>query len=81
MSEQDLIDLGFERTDEPASNWGGETDFYYYSLNIGGVELITNANDEWDDAGIYVDIMETDIRFKGIGDLEDIIKILELNEK
>ena len=81
MTEQSLIDLGFERTDEPVSNWGGETDFYYYSLTIGGVEFISNANDEWDNEGLWVEILETDIRFKGSGDLEDIIRILELNEK
>ena len=81
MSEQDLIDLGFERTDEPAEVWGGEEDFYYYSLNIGGIEFITNANDEWNTEGLFVEIMETDIRFKGSGDLEDIIRILELNER
>ena len=81
MSEQDLIDLGFERTDEPAEVWGGQDDFYYYTLNIGGVEFISNANDEWNNGGLYVDILETDIRFKGSGDLEDIIRILELNER
>lgn len=78
MSEQDLIDLGFEKTDEI---WGGGEDFYYYTLNIGGVEFISNANDEWDDDGLYVEILETDIRFRGSGDLEDIIRILEQNEK
>ena len=81
MSEQDLIDLGFERTDEPAEVWGGEEDFYYYSLNIGGIEFITNANDEWNTEGLFVEIMETDIRFRGSGDLEDIIRILEQNQK
>ena len=81
MTEQDLIDLNFERCDETAENSGYSEDWYYYSLTVGGVDFVTNANDEWDVDGIWVDIMETDIRFKGIGDLEDIIKILELNEK
>jgi hypothetical protein len=79
MTEQTLIDLGFERFDE--DHWGTGEEFYYYTLNIGGVEFITNANDEWNDDGIYVDILETDIRFKGSGDLEDIIRILEVNER
>ena len=79
MTEQSLIDLGFERFDEDA--WGGDNEFYYYALKIGGVEFISNANDEFEDEGIWVEIIETDIRFKGACDLEDIIRILELNQK
>ena len=79
MTEQSLIDLGFERFDEDA--WGSGAEFYYYTLNIGGVEFISNANDEFEEEGIWVEILETDIRFQGSGDLEDIIRILELNQK
>ena len=79
MTEQTLIDLGFERFDEDA--WGDDNEFYYYTLNIGGVEFISNANDEFEEEGIWVEILETDIRFQGSGDLEDIIRILELNQK
>lgn len=79
MTEQSLIDLGFERFDEDA--WGSGNEFYYYTLKVGGVEFISNANDEFEEDGIYVEILETDICFKGVGDLEDIIRILELNQK
>lgn len=79
MTEQSLIDLGFERFDEDA--WGGAKEFYYYTLSIGGVEFISNSNDEFEEEGIWVEILETDIRFQGSGDLEDIIRILELNQK
>lgn len=79
MTEQSLIDLGFERFDEDA--WGTGEEFYYYTLNIGGVEFISNANDEFEEEGIWVEMLETDIRFHGSGDLEDIIRILELNQK
>jgi hypothetical protein len=76
MTEQNLIDLGFERFDETSF-----PEFYYYALNVGGVDFISNADDEFKEDGIWVEILETDIRFHGVGDLQDIIKILELNQK
>jgi hypothetical protein len=77
MTEQNLIDLGFERFDEIHC----EHPFYYYVLTIGGIEFLSNADDEFKEDGIWVEILEADIRFHGVGDLQDIIKILELNQK
>lgn len=77
MSENDLIDLGFDRFDETAESSGAENDWYYYTLDLGGLTLISNASDEWDMGGIFVEIMETDIRFRGSGDLWDFIEILK----
>ena len=79
MSENDLIELGFERTDETAESWGGDNDWYYYTLDLGGLTFITNASDEWDSDGIWVEIMETEIKFKGSGDLWDLVDILKRN--
>jgi len=69
MTEQDLIELDFERFDETAESSGTLEDWHYYTLDIGGLTLISNASDEWDRDGIWVEIMETDIRFRGSGDL------------
>ena len=33
--EQDLIDLGFERTDETTVSSGSAQDWHYYTLDIG----------------------------------------------
>ena len=77
MSENDLIDLGFDRFDETAENSGTSTDWCYYTLDLGGLSLISNASDEWDRDGIYVEIMDTNIQFKGAGDLWDFVEILK----
>jgi len=77
MSEQDLIDLNFERIDETAENSGSPQDWFYYSLDLGGLTLISNASDEWDSDGIFVELIETDVRFMGSGDLWDFIEILK----
>ena len=77
MSENDLIELGFDRFDETAENSGSPTDWFYYSLDLGGLSLISNASDEWDRDGVYVEIMEADVRFKGAGDLWDFVEILK----
>ena len=77
MSEQDLIDLNFERFDETAESSGSPEDWFYYTLDIGGLTFISNASDEWDREGIFVEIMETDIKFRGSGDLWDILEIIQ----
>lgn len=77
MTEQNLIDIGFERFDETNC----EHPFYYYNLNIGGIDFISNADDEFKEDGVWVEILETDIRFHTISDLHDTIRIFELNQK
>ena len=67
MSEQDLIELNFERFDETAQSSGSPNDWYYYTLDIGGLTFISNASDEWESDGLFVEIMETDIHFRGSG--------------
>jgi len=77
MTEEDLIELGFQRFDETAENSGTLEDWHYYTLDIGGLTLISNASDEWDGDGVWVEIMETDFRMKGSGDLWDLVEILK----
>jgi len=79
MREQDLIDHGFERFDETMESSGALQDWYYYTLDLGGITFITNASDEWDGEGISVQIMETDILFVETEPLVDVIKLLESN--
>jgi len=77
MSEQDLIELNFERFDETSESSGSPNDWYYYTLDIGGLTFISNASDEWESDGLFVEIMETDIQFRGSGDLWDVIEVLK----
>ena len=78
MTEHDLIELGFEQF----NNHDGEIgDWYYFATNWGGVELISNASDEWDVDGIIVSIMETDIEFTNNNDLWSLKELLSNNMK
>jgi len=78
MTEQYLVELGFEQF----NNHDGEIgDWYYFATNWGGVELISNASDEWDVDGIIVSIMETDIEFTNNNDLWSLKELLSNNMK
>jgi hypothetical protein len=80
MTEQTFIDLGFERNDVPVVESGDNHDFYYYTLDIGDICLITNADDEANQNGWEVYIFDSmTMRIKGAGDLEDLIRILKNN--
>ena len=46
MREKDLIQLGFESQDVTAKEVGTDNEFYYYTLEIEDLCLITNASDE-----------------------------------
>ena len=86
MNEQDLVDLGFERTDVSAKE-SGDKAFYYYTYDFtDGFSLITNASDEvttvegyhrW-----YVEGFEApEIRFVDRSELEQFINIANRNIK
>jgi hypothetical protein len=71
MTEQDLIDLGFEKQTETPENGG----FHYYTLG----ELLTNDNeaagvDEWI-VTLYGE--KYDYHFKEIGAVQALIGLLE----
>ena len=66
MTEQDLIELGFERKDIDAEESGDPKGYHYYVYDFAkGFSLITPASDEVVDDEWYVDVFETDekIRF------------------
>lgn len=67
--------------DETAANSGSETDWFYYSREVGGVEFISNDSDDWERDGIEVSIMESDIRFQEFEDLNNLLGIISRNEK
>ena len=48
IKEQEIKDLGFEIQHETIESSGYNNDWYYYTLTIGDVCLISNSNDEVD---------------------------------
>ena len=46
MREKDLFHLGFEKQDVTAEDVGTNNEFYYYTLDIEDLCLISNASDE-----------------------------------
>lgn len=70
MKEQDLINLNFKR--EEGDN------FYYYTLDIGSLCLITNANDEINNDFWTVELFEhDDFIFEDLQQLKLFITILK----
>jgi hypothetical protein len=58
MEEQTLKDLGFELHLVLPEESGSEYDFYYYTLDIGSITLITNSDDVAKTDGWSVEIFD-----------------------
>ena len=79
MTEEIFEKLGFERVDVSAEEAGG-TPFYYYSIDIGDVCLISNDDEDAQKNGWEVYIFDSlTLKIKGSGDLEDLIRIIRNN--
>ena len=84
MKEQDLIDLGFKRTDVSPEEAGDENGFHYYIyefLDSRGLSLISNSNDEAEKAGQWVvEIFDYDnITFTDVEKVLEFINIIQQN--
>lgn len=80
MTEDIFKELGFERNDVPMEQSGHDNDFYYYTLDIGDICLISNANDEAEKDGWEAYIFDSlTMRVKGSGDLEALVNIIRNN--
>jgi len=83
MKEQDLIDLGFERTYliDLGLERTDEDTLYYYALDLfRGLELISNDSDDLVDGKWYVELYEADrIRFVDKENLEEFINVVKRN--
>ena len=80
MTEQDIKDLGFEIQHETIESSGTDNNWYYYTMDIGDICLITNTDDDVVKNGWEVSIFDfPSCVIKGIGDLEDLIKIIKNN--
>lgn len=79
ISESHLRSLGFQKEVVPIDESGNEVEFYYYSLDINYLTLITESDDEIIDNQWSVHIMETGL--EKIYDLDDLVKLLHLLKK
>ena len=46
MTEKQLINSGFKKEEVSAEEAGTDKGFYYYTLEIGDIDLISNPNDQ-----------------------------------
>jgi hypothetical protein len=80
MTEEIFEKLGFERVDVSAEEAGDERGFYYYSMDIGDICIMSNPDDEAAKNGWECSIFDSmTLKIKGSGDLEDLVRIIKLN--
>lgn len=82
LTEQDLLEIGFERKDQTAERTGSENDWHYYTLYIADVCLITNDNEDADINGWYVELFDKEgVKFKTNEDTAQLVRLLQANER
>jgi hypothetical protein len=80
MTEETFTELNFEKNIVTMEESGNDKDFYYYSLDIGDICIISNADDEAEKNGWEAYIFDSlTMRVKGSGDLEDLVRIIKNN--
>lgn len=87
MSEQELLDLGFERCEEDGLNFSEDFDavsadgayYYYYRHIADGLGLISNESDDQIEGRWYVEVFDTEpaIRFMNKKEVLDFLSIIE----
>ena len=83
MKENELVELGFERTDVTAEESGYDRDWYYYTYDFGkgALSLISCDNTEAEREGKwYVEVFEDEsIRFTSAIEVKQLIRLIEKN--
>ena len=80
MTEQIFIDLGFTKNDISIEQSGHDKPFHYYTLDVGDICIISNADDDAEVEGWYATIFDSEtLKIRGAGDLEELVKIISLN--
>ena len=81
LTEQHLVEIGFERKDQTSEASGSENDWYYYTLDIADVCLITNDNEHADVNAWFVYIFDKDgVVFKTTEDTAQLVHLLKSNQ-
>lgn len=76
ITEQNLIDLEFERNDISPEESGEDYPFHCYSLKIGDISLISNSNDNIENDTWDIQIFDFEPRITNLVDLVDLINVL-----
>jgi len=77
ITEQELIKLEFKIQNETAESSGTGYDWYYYTLDIGDICLISNASDDLDKFGWTISIFDSETcKIRNIADLTNLVRIL-----
>jgi hypothetical protein len=82
MTEEIFKKLGFERTDVPIEESGNDEDFYYYTLDIGDICIISNTDYEAAEKGWEAFIFDSNtMLINSPNDLKQLVKIIKSNTK
>jgi hypothetical protein len=81
ITEENLIELGFNKISQTAEATGAKKDWYYYTLDIGDMCLITNDNEdaEKDQWAVYI-FDNLEIVFRNSEDLAQLVQLLQRNQ-
>ena len=80
MTEEIFKKLDFVKEVVTPEDSGLDKDFYYYTLDIGDICIISNSDDEAVKEGWEAYIFDSlSMRIKGAGDLEDLVRIIRNN--
>ena len=80
MTEEIFEKLGFEKVVVTIEESGHDNDFYYYTMDIGDICLMSNADDEAVKDGWECAIFDSlTLKVKGEGDLEDLVRVIRNN--
>jgi len=82
MTKKIFKKLGFKRTDVLREETGCCNDFYYYSLDIGDICIMSNTNDEVVKNNWSVFIFDyQSMLINSSSDLKQLVKIIKSNTK
>ncbi len=82
MKKQDLEILGFQRHLVTMEESGDDRDYYYYSLDVGDITLMSNDDEKAEEEGWKVSIFDfPSVEISNYTDLDSLINILESNLK
>jgi hypothetical protein len=80
MKEEIFEQLGFKKQVVTIEESGHDNDFYYYTMDIGDICLMSNADDEAAKNGWEAYIFDSlTLKVKGAGDLEELVRIIRNN--
>jgi hypothetical protein len=81
ITEENLIELGFNKISQTAEATGAKKDWHYYTLDIGDMCLITNDNEdaEKDQWAVYI-FDNLEIVFRNSEDLAQLVQLLQRNQ-